>query len=216
LQATGLVNEAYLKLIDQRRVDWRNRAHFFAIAAQLMRRILLDHARGRLRDKRGGDAVKVPVDAVPIAAPDSADPVDVIAVDRALHKLEQLDPDQARIVELRFFGGMTVDETAEVLGVSRATVKREWAVAKAWLYQNLTRGRVKSHAMSEDFQRKRWRRVKALFTEALERRADERSRFLIESDADEAMRLEVAALLVAYEAGGDLFEWQGRAACRVG
>ena len=142
LQATGLVSEAYLKLINQRRVDWRNRAHFFAIAAQLMRRILLDHARGRLRDKRGGDAVKVPVDAVPIAAPDSADAVDVIAVDRALHNLEQLDPDQARIVELRFFGGITVDETAEVLGVSPATVKREWAVAKAWLYQNLTGGRV--------------------------------------------------------------------------
>jgi RNA polymerase sigma-70 factor, ECF subfamily len=142
LQATGLVNEAYLKLIDQRRVDWRNRAHFFAIAAQLMRRILLDHARGRLRDKRGGDAAKIPVDAVPIAAPDSADAVDIIAVDRALQNLEQFDPDQARIVELRFFGGMTVEETAEVLGVSPATVKREWAVAKAWLYQNLTGRRV--------------------------------------------------------------------------
>jgi RNA polymerase sigma factor (TIGR02999 family) len=142
LQATGLVNEAYLKLIDQRRVDWRNRAHFFAIAAQLMRRILLDHVRGRLRDKRGGDAAKIPVDAVPIAAPNSADVVDVIAVDRALQKLERLYPDQARIVELRFFGGMTVEETAEVVGVSPATVKREWAIARAWLYRNLTGGRV--------------------------------------------------------------------------
>jgi RNA polymerase sigma-70 factor, ECF subfamily len=142
LQATGLVNEAYLKLIDQRRVDWRNRAHFFAIAAQLMRRILVDDARQRFRHKRGGDAATIPVDAVPIAAPDSADAVDVIAVDRALKHLEQLDPDQARIVELRFFGGMTVEETAEVVGVSPATVKREWAVAKAWLYQNLTGGRV--------------------------------------------------------------------------
>jgi RNA polymerase sigma factor (TIGR02999 family) len=142
LETTGLVNEAYLKLIDQRRVDWRNRAHFFAIAAQIMHRILLDQARQRLRDKRGGDAARVPVDAVPIAAPDSVDAVDVIAVDRALQELEQLDADQARIVELRFFAGMTVEETAEVVGVSPATVKREWAVAKAWLYQNVTKGRV--------------------------------------------------------------------------
>jgi RNA polymerase sigma factor (TIGR02999 family) len=142
LQTTALVNEAYLKLIDQRRVDWQGRAHFFAIAAQVMRRILIDHARRRLREKRGGDVTKVPIDGVPITAPDSADVVDLIAVDRALQDLERLDPAQARIVELRFFGGMTVEETADVVGVSPATVKREWAVAKAWLYQNLTTGRV--------------------------------------------------------------------------
>jgi len=144
LQATGIVNEAYLKLIDQRRVDWRNRAQFFAIAAQLMRRILVDDARHRFRHKRGGDAAQVPLDAVPIAAPDSADAVDVISVDRALKRLEEFDPDQARIVELRFFAGMTVEETADVVGVSPASVKREWAVAKAWLYQNLTTRRGES------------------------------------------------------------------------
>jgi RNA polymerase sigma factor (TIGR02999 family) len=141
LQTTGLVNEAYLKLIDQRQVNWQNRAHFFAIAAQVMRRILLDDARRRLRAKRGGEAVSVLVDAVSISAPDpEGDPVDVIAVDRALRDLERLDPDQAKIVELRFFGGMTVEETGAVLGVSPATVKREWAVAKGWLYRALMGG----------------------------------------------------------------------------
>ena len=142
LQTTGLVNEAYMKLVGQRDVDWQNRAHFFAIAAQIMRRILLDDARRRLRTKRGGDAVKVPVDDIAVAAPQpEIEPVDVIAVDRALRRLEQLDPDQAKLVELRFFGGLTVEETADVLGISPTTVKREWAVAKAWLYQALTTGR---------------------------------------------------------------------------
>ena len=131
LQTTGLVNEAYMKLVDQRHVDWQNRAHFFAIAAQVMRRILLDDARRRLRTKRGGDAVEVPVDGIAVAAPEGdPDPVDVIAVDRALRSLEQFDPDQAKLVELRFFGGLTVEEAAAVLGVSPRTVKREWAVAR--------------------------------------------------------------------------------------
>jgi RNA polymerase sigma factor (TIGR02999 family) len=143
LQTTGLVNEAYLKLVDQRHVDWQNRAHFFAISAQVMRRILLDDARRRLRTKRGADAVHVPVDGPAILAIDAdADPVDVIAVDRALQDLERLDPDQAKVVELRFFGGLTVEETAVVLGISPATVKREWAVAKAWLYRALSSGHV--------------------------------------------------------------------------
>jgi len=141
LQTTGLVNEAYLKLVDQRAVDWQNRAHFFAIAAQVMRRILLDDVRRSLRTKRGGDAVQIPVDGIAVAAPESQiDPADVIAVDRALRQLEQLDPDQAKLVELRFFGGLTVEEAAAVLGVSPATVKREWAVAKGWLYRALTAG----------------------------------------------------------------------------
>lgn len=141
LQTTGLVNEAYMKLVGQRDVGWQNRAHFFAIAAQIMRRILLDDVRRRLRTKRGGDAVKVPVDDIRVAAPQpEIEPVDVIAVDGALRRLEQLDPDQAKLVELRFFGGLTVEETADVLGISPTTVKREWAVAKAWLYQALTRG----------------------------------------------------------------------------
>jgi RNA polymerase sigma-70 factor, ECF subfamily len=137
LQTTGLVNEAYVKLVDQRNVDWQSRAHFFAIAAQVMRRLLLDHARRRLRGKRGGGAV--PVGAAAVAAPQAGlRPVDVLAVDRALQQLEELDPDQARIVELRFFAGLTVEETAAVVGVSPATVKREWASAKAWLYRALT------------------------------------------------------------------------------
>jgi RNA polymerase sigma-70 factor (ECF subfamily) len=136
LQATGLVNEAYLKLVNQQRADWQNRGHFFAIAAQVMRRILLDHARGRLRGKRGGAVAHV--DATTIALPDAGvDPVDVLAIDRALQELEELDPDQARIVELRFFAGLTVEETAAAVGASPATVKREWAVAKAWLYRSL-------------------------------------------------------------------------------
>jgi RNA polymerase sigma factor (TIGR02999 family) len=140
LQTTALVNEAYMKLVDQHAVDWQNRAHFFAIAAQVMRRILVDAARRRRRGKRGGAAVHVPLDAVAVAAPDAQHVIDVLAVDRALHDLERVDPDHAKIVELRFFGGLTVEETAAVLGVSPATVKREWAVAKGWLYRALMGG----------------------------------------------------------------------------
>ena len=139
LQTTGLVNEAYIKLVDQRDVDWQNRAHFFAIAAQTMRRILVDDARRRLRDKRGGGADDVSVDSVTIAAPEPGiEAVDVIAVDRALQQLEQKDTELAKIVELRYFGGMTVEETGAAIGVSVRTVKREWSVAKAWLYRALT------------------------------------------------------------------------------
>jgi RNA polymerase sigma factor (TIGR02999 family) len=139
LQTTGLVNEAYIKLVDQRGADWQNRAHFFAIAAQLMRRILVDDARRRLRNKRGGEAERVPVESVSIAAPEAGlDAVDVIATDRALEQLAQKDPDLAKIVELRFFGGLTVEETAAAINLSPATVKREWSVAKAWLYRALT------------------------------------------------------------------------------
>lgn len=141
LQATGLVNEAYMKLVNQHRADWQNRGHFFAIAAQVMRRILLDHARQRLRGKRGGGA-GAHADVTTIALPDAGvDPVDVLAIDRALQELEELDPDQARIVELRFFAGLTVEETAAAVGASPATVKREWAVAKAWLYRSLATNR---------------------------------------------------------------------------
>ena len=141
IQTTGLVNEAYLKLVNQRQVDWQGRAHFFAIAAQVMRRILLDAARRRMREKRGGGAVQLVIDDLPVAtraAP--VDAIDVLAIDRALRDLEQLDRDQAKMVELRFFGGLTIEETSAVLGVSPATVKREWAVAKGWLYRALTSG----------------------------------------------------------------------------
>lgn len=141
MQTTALVSEAYLKLVGQRDVDWQNRAHFFAIAATLMRRILVDNARRELRPKHGAGAIAVSVDdAPPLAQAVSVDAVDALALDVALKKLEQLDAAQARIVELRFFGGLTVEETAEVVGSSPATVKREWALAKGWLYRELTAG----------------------------------------------------------------------------
>ena len=139
LDTTVVVNEAYLKLFGQRKVDWQNRGHFFAIAAQLMRRILVDHARQQLRDKHGGGAIHVGLrdaDATVNASP--VDALDAVALDRAVKKLEALDPDQGRIVELRFFGGLTIEETAAVIEKSPATVKREWALAKAWLYRELT------------------------------------------------------------------------------
>src|SRR5438874_8304038 len=138
LRTTALVNEAYLKLVDQREVDFHNRAHFFAVAAQLMRRILVDHARRELRDKRGGGAVPVALDDGMSTPRPPVDAVDALDLDRALTKLEGLDPDQGRIVELRFFGGLTNEETAAALGISVATVKREWVLAKGWLHRELT------------------------------------------------------------------------------
>jgi RNA polymerase sigma factor (TIGR02999 family) len=140
-QTTAVVNDAYLKLFGQREIDWQNRGHFFAIAAQLMRRILVDHARYQLRQKRGSGEVAMALDDALAAPAAPVDAVDALDLDRALQKLEQLDPDQGRIVEMRFFGGLTVAETAAALGVSPATIKREWALAKGWLYRELTRGR---------------------------------------------------------------------------
>jgi len=138
LQTTTVVNEAYIKLFAQRQVDWQNRGHFFAIAAQLMRRILVDHARRELREKHGGGAIHVELsDALSKPAEPSLDVLDAVALDAALQKLEELDPDQGRIVELRFFGGLTVEETAAALGISPATVKREWTTARAWLNREL-------------------------------------------------------------------------------
>ena len=140
LQATALIHEAYLRLVDQRRVEWRNRAHFFGIAAQMMRRVLVDHARARLAAKRGGDAHPITLGGVSDAdapANDADDALDVLALHEALDRLAELDPSQARLVELRYFGGMNIDETAAALGVSPATVKREWAVARAWLRREL-------------------------------------------------------------------------------
>lgn len=138
MRTTAVVSEAYVKLFGQREVDWQNRGHFFAIAAKMMRRILVDHARRELREKHGGRSVHVELqDAVKQPAA-MADAVDALALDRSLRKLEELDPEQGRIVELRFFGGLTVEETAAALGISAATVKREWALAKGWLYRELT------------------------------------------------------------------------------
>ena len=136
LQTTALVHEAYLKLIDQRDAHWQNRAHFFAIAAQAMRRILIDSARKHAAAKRGGGAEKVSLDqAAEISLePDSS----LLALDQALNALAEIDPQQSRIIELRYFGGLTIEETAEVLKTSPATVKREWAMARAWLYKAVT------------------------------------------------------------------------------
>ena len=136
LQTTALVNEAYLRLIDQRQVRWQNRAHFFAIAAQLMRRILLDRARRRRYIKRGGGARQVSLDeAADVFQERSAD---LVALDEALSRLADLDPRKGRVVELRFFGGLSVEETAEALNVSPETVMRDWRLAKVWLLRELS------------------------------------------------------------------------------
>jgi RNA polymerase sigma factor (TIGR02999 family) len=137
LQPTALVNEAYLRLIDQTRVTWQNRAHFFGIAAQLMRRVLLDHARAHHAEKRGGVAKRLSLDEAAILPEERA--ADLLALDEALQTLAKLDERKSRIVELRFFGGLGVDETAEVLGIHRATVLRDWSVAKAWLHRELSK-----------------------------------------------------------------------------
>ena len=136
LQTSALVNEAFLRLIDQT-VDWRNRAQFFGIAARLMRQILVDHARHRGRAKRGGEQVQVALDeALDVAQTRDAD---LVALDEALTALAQFDPQQSRVVELRYFGGLTIAETAEVLGVSDSTVEREWNLARAWLLRELSK-----------------------------------------------------------------------------
>lgn len=137
LQATALVNEAYLRLVDQTRVHWRNRAHFFGIAAQLMRRILVDYARRRKAAKRGGGATVV--EFQDSLTPRAERSVDLVVLDDILTRLEEFDARAVRLVELRYFGGLTIEETAEVLEVSPATVKREWATARAWMHRELTR-----------------------------------------------------------------------------
>jgi RNA polymerase sigma factor (TIGR02999 family) len=138
LQATSLVNEAYLRLIDVNRVEWRNRAHFLALAAQMMRRILVESARNRQRQKRGGGAVHVNLDDVQ-ELPDSKEH-DLVALSDALNGLATFDARMSRVVELRFFGGLTVDETAHVLNMSPETVLRDWKTAKAWLLREIRRG----------------------------------------------------------------------------
>jgi RNA polymerase sigma factor (TIGR02999 family) len=139
LQATALVHEAYLKLVDQKRVEWKNRAQFFGVASQAMRRILVDHARAHHAEKRGGDMHPVTLGAAEqaVAGEQGDTAMDVLMLHDALERLALIDPDQARLVELRYFGGMNIEETAEALGVSPATVKREWAIARAWLRREL-------------------------------------------------------------------------------
>lgn len=138
LQATALVHEAFMRLIRDDQMDWRNRAHFFGAAAQAMRRILVDHARARGAIRRGGDRRKASLDDTPDLSTDRSD--EMVAVDAALSRLADLDPRKGRLVELRFFGGLDIEETAQVLGVSSRTVKRDWTFAKAWLYREIGGG----------------------------------------------------------------------------
>ena len=138
LQATALVNEAYLRLAGQEGFEWHDRAHFFAVCAQVMRHILIDHARAHVRDKRGGGALHVSLNEAAVMAAEQAG--DFVALDEALRALEAVDPQKARIVELRYFGGLSIEETAEVLKMSPRTVRREWRRAKAWLYRMIAEG----------------------------------------------------------------------------
>jgi RNA polymerase sigma factor (TIGR02999 family) len=136
LQTTALVNEAYLRLVGQQAIQWQNRAHFFAIASRVIRRILVDHARSRHRAKRGGGARKVSLEGAAVTSPDQ--PLDMIAIDEALTRLAALDDRKGRVVELRLFGGLTNEEAAEILNVSPNTVMRDWSLAQAWLRRELS------------------------------------------------------------------------------
>jgi len=135
LQPTALINEAFLRLTDARHIRWQDRAHFLGISSRLMRRVLVDHARSRMYRKRGGDGQRITLDDELIASPEPS--LDVLALDRALEALAAVDPRKGRVVELRFFGGLTVEETAEVLHVSADTIKRDWRLAKLWLMREL-------------------------------------------------------------------------------
>ncbi|HVF43371.1 MAG TPA: ECF-type sigma factor, partial [Pyrinomonadaceae bacterium] len=135
LQATALVNEAYLRLAGREGFEWKDRAHFYAVCAQVMRHVLIDHARTHARDKRGGGALHVSLDEAAVMSAESAS--ELVALDEALRGLEELDPQKGRVVELRYFAGLSIEETAEVLNISPTTVRREWRRAKAWLYRAL-------------------------------------------------------------------------------
>lgn len=135
LQPTALVHEAYMKLIDISEINWQDRAHFFAVSANVMRHILVDHARAKLADKRGGESERIALEDV--VSLSNEPNLDFLAIDEALKELAEFDEQQSKIVELRFFGGLTIEETAHVVGISAATVKREWAMAKAWLHRKL-------------------------------------------------------------------------------
>ncbi len=138
IQTTALVHEAYLRLIDQNQVEWKNRAHFFAIAAQMMRRILINYARDQHAAKRGGHTIKVALDEA-IALPNIQD-LDILALDEALEQLAKTDERKSQLIELWFFAGLTLEETAEVLNISLATAKRDWTLARAWLYRTIKKG----------------------------------------------------------------------------
>jgi RNA polymerase sigma factor (TIGR02999 family) len=138
LQPTALVHEAYMRLVDQSRVEWRSRSHFFSVASQMMRRVLIDYARARASEKRGGGGSRLSLDEAAIVPEERA--ADLLALDEALKRLADTDERKSRVVELRFFGGLSINETAEALGMHTATVERDWVVAKAWLYREIERG----------------------------------------------------------------------------
>jgi RNA polymerase sigma factor (TIGR02999 family) len=138
LQPTALVNEVYMRMLKHHDIEWQSRAHFFAVAAQLMRRVLIDYARTRTRGKRGGAQHKVSIEEHSLAA--ESTPTDLAVLNEALNRLEQIDPRQTRIVELRFFGGLSIDEIATVLHISPRSVRRDWSSARAWLYGEMTKG----------------------------------------------------------------------------
>jgi RNA polymerase sigma factor (TIGR02999 family) len=138
LQTTALIHEAYIRLIDQRDVTWQSRTHFFAVAAQAMRRILVDYARAKHREKRGGDNIKLSLEEATLVAA-KEEGVDLVALDEALTRLAERDKQQASVVELRYFSGLSLEETAEALHVSRATVARDWEAARAWLHRELAK-----------------------------------------------------------------------------
>ena len=197
LQTTALVNEAYVKLVHQREADWSSRAHFFAVAAQIMRRILVDHARTKLADKRGGGVAPVPLDEAFVFSPERSE--QVIALDEALSRLETHDKRVSRVVELRFFAGLSVEETAEALRISTRTVKRDWQFGRAWLQAELDARR--------DDGAEGWHKVRSLFAEAAELDGDARLRFLdSECPAGTSERTEVDRLLAAHDAPGGLPE----------
>ena len=196
LQGTALVHEAYLRLVDQSRTDWKSRAHFYGVAATIIRNILVDHARGRQAGKRGGAMSSISLDDA-VAIPRKRDR-ELIAVDDALLNLSQFDPQQSRIVELRFFGGLTIEETSEVLGISESTVKRDWILAETWIGRHDLRAGVSR--MTAD----RWERVKALFERARHTSGGDLALLLAEDDED--ITAEVKALLDAYNASPEFLE----------
>jgi RNA polymerase sigma factor (TIGR02999 family) len=138
LQSTALVHEAYLRLAGQHPPEWQNRAHFFGIAAHVMRQILVEYARGRSAEKRGGNAITLTLDEAVALPRQMQTDIDVVALDRALNELSALDAQQGKIVELRFFAGLTIEDTSEVMGISPSTVKRDWVTARAWLFRAMT------------------------------------------------------------------------------
>ena len=196
LQTTALVNEAYLRLIDQRHVNWQNRAHFFGIAAQLMRRILIDHARSRRYAKRGGDAVRVSLDEAATVSQDRA--AELIALDEALQNLAAIDARRSQVVELRFFGGLSIEETAEVLKISRNTAIRDWTMASISTARS---------ARVRIMKPERWQQISTVFQAALERMPGQQSAFLDKACAgDSSLRQEVESLIAAHEQVGNFIE----------